>query len=322
VEISPNISADYLAEFPVVDKVKLQAKLTALLASRGYNEIITNSLTKAAYTQQFASVAAGQDVEILNKLSEDLGVMRQTLLFSGLEVIAHNINRRQKDLKLFEFGTTYHKTESKYQEKGHLALFVTGNKTAETWQQKSQPADFYDLAGAVQHILRRMHVSRFESDDTDQDIFRYGLKYTVNKKAVVQLGLLKPAVTKYLEIRQPVFYADIDWDYLLKQYSAALTVAEISRFPEVRRDLSLVIDRNVRFRDIRQLAMNTERRLLKEVNVFDVYEGENIGAEKKSYSVSFILQDENQTLTDDVIDRTMNRLIAAYEKDLQAVIRK
>jgi phenylalanyl-tRNA synthetase beta chain len=322
IEIPDRLHADYLAEFPSVDKNKLQYKITALLSDNGYYEIITNSLTKAVYTEKFAFVATGQNVEILNKLSEDLGVMRQTLLFSGLEVMAYNINRRQKELKLFEFGTTYYKAEGKYVEKNRLALFLAGDKQAESWQQKSKSVNFHDLLSTVQKLLQRMHVKNIESKDTELAIFSYGLCYKINNRDVVNVGLLQPSICKFMDMKGQVFYADIDWDYLVKQYSGNLEVAEVPKYPEVRRDLSLVIDKNISFRTIRQLAMASERRLLKSINVFDVYEGENIGKEKKSYSVSFVLQDENATLTDVVIDKTMQRLMQVFEKELNAVIRK
>jgi phenylalanyl-tRNA synthetase beta chain len=322
IEIPDRLHTSYLAEFPATDKNKLQSKITALLADNGFYEIITNSLTKPLYTEKFTSVAKGQNVEILNKLSEDLGVLRQTLLFSGMEVLAYNINRRQKELKLFEFGTTYHKAEGKYVENARLALFVTGDKQAENWQQKARGVDFHDLASAVHKLLLRMNVKHTESKETEEAIFAYGLCYKINNRDVVNLGLLQPAVSKFMDIKGQVYYADIDWAYLIKQYSASVSVAEVPRFPEVRRDLSLVIDKSVSFKTIKQLAMAQERRLLKSVNVFDVYEGENIGADKKSYSVSFVLQDENATLTDVVIDKTMQRLMQAFEKELNAVIRK
>lgn len=328
VEISLALHASYLAEFPAVDKNKLQSRITHLLADNGFQEIITNSLTKATYTRQFPATASGADVEILNKLSEDLGVLRQTLLFSGLEVLSHNLNRRQTDLKLFEFGTTYHKSVSadtpdgKYVEKNRLALLINGDKQAESWLAKSQSADFHDLTSAVQKVLYRMKVSSFENVPTKQEIFAYGLTYTKNGREIVSFGLLQPSVGTFTDVKGKVFYADFDWDWLVKQYRDTLKSEEIAKFPEVRRDLSLVLDKQISFREIEQLARASERRLLKTINVFDVYEGENIGTDKKSYSVSFILQDERQTLTDQVIDKTMQRLMAAFEKELGAVIRK
>jgi phenylalanyl-tRNA synthetase beta chain len=264
----------------------------------------------------------GDDVEILNKLSEDLAVMRQSLLFSGLEVLAYNLNRRQKNLKVFEFGKIYYKHEGKYREQSRLALLVTGDLHAESWRSGSQPVQFHDLAQAVGQVLYRLNAGGVTSADTTSTLLSYGLTYRLKDREVAQLGLLKPDVTKGVDIKAPVYYADLDWDFLVKQYNPKVVYAEVSRFPEVRRDLSLVLDEPVSFRDIEALARKQERKLLKQVNVFDVYEGANIGPGKKSYSVSFILQDENQTLTDEVIDRTMQRLMQAYEKELNAVIRK
>ncbi|QHT69812.1 phenylalanine--tRNA ligase subunit beta [Rhodocytophaga rosea] len=322
IELPPYQYSSFLAEFPVTDKNKLQAKISSLLADNGFYEIITNSLTKQAYTQKFNAVASGQDIEILNKLSEDLGVLRQTLLFSGMEVLAYNLNRRQKELKLFEFGTIYYKQEGKYIEKQRLALVLAGDKQAESWLEKTKPVDFHVLASAVQKILHRMNVKKFDSSETKHPVFSYGLTFTLNGKELVNFGLVQSNASKFMEIKSPVWYADFDWEYLLKQYNASLAAEEIAKFPEVRRDLSLVIDKNVSFKQIRQLATAQERRLLKSVNVFDVYEGENIGKDKKSYSVSFILQDEQATLTDQIIDRTMQKLIGTFEKELNAVIRK
>jgi phenylalanyl-tRNA synthetase beta chain len=322
VEIPPHLGASFLADFPAVDREKLQRSLAGLLTAQGFFEIITNSLTKPAYNGKLGAERRGDDVEILNKLSEDLAVMRQSLLFSGLEVLAYNLNRRQKNLKVFEFGKVYYKHEGKYREQNRLTLLVTGDLHAESWRSGSQPVQFHDLAQAVGQVLYRLNAGGVTSADTTSTLLSYGLTYRLKDREVAQLGLLKPDVTKAVDVKTPVFYADLDWDYLVKQYSPKVVYAEVSRFPEVRRDLSLVLDRPVSFRDIEALARKQERKLLKQVNVFDVYEGANIGPGKKSYSVSFILQDEHQTLTDEVIDRTMQRLMQAYEKELNAVIRK
>ncbi len=322
IELSDSLNADFLAQFPNPDPNTLQAKITSLLAAKGFHEILTNSLTKPAYMQQFPTIANGENVEILNYLSEDLKVMRQTLLFSGLEVLAYNSNRRQKDLKVFEFGKIYYKREEKYVEKKRLAILMTGDQHAESWISKGQAIAFHDLAAVVQQLLHRMQVQHFDSVETEKAAFAYGLSYQVNKREIVSLGLLKPAIAKATDIKAPVFYAEVDWEYLLKQYNLKIVFAEIPKFPEVRRDLSLVIDQSLSFNQIKALAERTERQLLKAVNVFDVYEGESLGEGKKSYSVSFTLQDETQTLTDTVIDKTMQRLIQVYEKELGAVIRK
>jgi phenylalanyl-tRNA synthetase beta chain len=239
-----------------------------------------------------------------------------------MESLAYNINRRQKDLKFFEFGRTYYKKEDKYKESFTLSLWLTGNRIAETWANQSEAIGFYDVANAVQRVLKALRISKFETQEADKTLFDYGLTYIVNKKPIVHIGQIKKQHAKLTDIKQTVFYAELDWDYLLKQYSPALEFVDIPRFPEVRRDLSLVIDKVVSFEQIEKLAFRTERNLLTAVNVFDIYEGENLGADKKSYSVSFTLLDMEKTLTDEVIDRTMQRLIMAYEKELGAVIRK
>jgi phenylalanyl-tRNA synthetase beta chain len=323
IELSETLGTDFLSSFPAKDRENLQLKLSQILASNGFNEIITNSLTKPAYSELIKGDLPNDNVEILNKLSEDLGVMRQTMLFSGLEVLAYNINRRQKDLKVFDFGKTYHKINDKYVEKRHLAIFITGNNESETWQMKSQKVAFHTLASAVNKVLGSLGVKNFDSKPLENSVtFEYGLTYLVNKKEVVKLGLVKPNVAKKAEVKQHVFFADIDWDYLFKQFNDQAKFVELPKFPEVRRDLSLVIDKTVSFDQIQKLARNYEKNLLKQINVFDVYQGDNLGEGKKSYSVSFMLQDYEQTLTDKVIDKTMEKLMGAFEKEIGALIRK
>ena len=323
IELSETLGTDFLSSFPAKDRENLQLKLSQVLAANGFNEIITNSLTKPAYSALIKVDLLNENVEILNKLSEDLGVMRQTMLFSGLEVLAYNINRRQKDLRVFDFGKTYHKINDKYVEKRHLAIFITGNTESETWQMKSQKVAFHSLASAVNKVLGSMGVKNFDSKPLENSAtFEYGLTYLVNKKEIVKLGLVKPNVAKKAEVKQSVFFADIDWDYLFKQFNDKATFVELPKFPEVRRDLSLVIDKTVSFDQIQKLARNYEKNLLKQINVFDVYQGDNLGEGKKSYSVSFLLQDYEQTLTDKVIDKTMEKLMGAFEKEIGAVIRK
>ncbi len=323
VELSPTLRTDFLAQFPEKDANQVQFRITQLLAGAGFQEIFTNSLTKPAYAAALGLEA--QNVEILNKLSEDLGVMRQSLLFSGLEALAFNVNRRQRDLRFFEFGKTYHQRGDvgKYAERQHLALYLTGNVATETWQQNSRPVAFHDAASAVGRVLTKLNLRQFDTQDADPTgPFAYGLTYFVNKKPVVSLGLVKSALTKLADLKQPVFYTDFDWDYLFKLSSTDVIFQEISKFPDVRRDLSLVLDRSVSFREIQQLAERTERNLLRGVNVFDVFEGESLGAGKKAYAVSFTLQDPTQTLTDTQIDKAMQRLMGSFERELGAVIRK
>lgn len=321
IELSAGLSSDYLSDFPVNDPEKLKMRVSELLAANGFNETITNSLTKPEPQSTLGDSVYGNPVKILNYLSEDLSVMRQTLIFSGLEVVAYNVNRRQKDLKLFEFGKTYHELNGKFTEKERLALFISGNVQEETWLAKAKEVTFHDLAASVNQVLVAMKVKNVEKDTADATIFSEGITLTLNKKPIVSFGLLKSAITKKADVKAPVFFADFDWDYLLKQYNSTVEFKEVSRFPEVRRDLSLVVEKNITFEALRQIAYKTEKQLLRAVNVFDVYEGANLEG-KKSYSISFILQDDQQTLTDKVIDKSMQKLIATYERELGAVIRK
>ncbi|CAG4994947.1 Phenylalanine--tRNA ligase beta subunit [Dyadobacter sp. CECT 9275] len=321
VELSESLSSDFISEFPVNDPEKLKLRISEQLAAKGFIETITNSLTKPDPQATLGESLPGETVKILNYLSEDLSVMRQTLLFSGLEVVAHNVNRRQKDLKLFEFGKIYYENNGKYVEKERLSLFLTGDIKEENWQEKSREVAFHDLAGYINQVLGALKVRSVEQQPADPNIFQYGLTLSLNKKPLVSFGLIKSAITKRADLKIPVFFADFDWDYLLRQYDGKVEYAEISKFPEVRRDLSLVVEKQVTFQELQQIAYKTEKQLLRSLNVFDVYEGANLEG-KKSYSISFILQDDQQTLTDKVIDKSMQRLISAYEKELSALIRK
>ncbi|QJW88827.1 phenylalanine--tRNA ligase subunit beta [Spirosoma taeanense] len=327
IPLSTNLSAESLSEFPKTDPDQWQSRVGQLMAANGFYEILTLSLTRPAYNDAIRPTLSGADVTLLNPLSDELSVMRQTLLFSALETLLYNINRRQKDLKTFEFGKVYRKDQqedgtTRYVEQMRLSLAMVGNQQAESWLQKSQPVAFHDLATAVQRVLNLFRVKTVETQPADSTLFQYGLTYIVNKKPLVSLGLVHPNLTRLVDLKQPVFYADFDWAFLLKQTSAKTRYEEVPRFPEVRRDLSLVLDKAVTFEQINRLAHQTERKLLRSVNIFDVYEGENLGGGKKAYSVSFTLQDPGQTLTDATIEKTMQRLMSVFERDLGAVIRK
>lgn len=337
VPLSAYLGANTLSEFPETDANQLQGRVSQLLAANGFYETVTLSITRPDYHNAIRPTLPNDDVVLLNPLSEELSVMRQSMLFSALETLAYNINRRQKDLRLFDFGKVYgqvsrpgeagdpdaKKPAVRYIETPRLSLALTGNETAETWQHKSQPVEFDDLAAAVQKILSLFRIKAgYETQPADPALFQYGLTYLINKKPLVSLGLVNARLTKLVDVKQRVFYADFDWNALLKLYSSKAVYDEVPRFPEVRRDLSLVIDKGVTFEQINRLAYQTERKLLRAINVFDTYEGETLGAGKKSYSVNFILQDATQTLNDTVIDKTMQRLMTAFERDLGAVIRK
>ena len=259
---------------------------------------------------------------MLNPLTAELTVMRQSMVFSGLEVIAHNVNRRQKDVKVFEFGKTYHKTENGYKELEKLSIFVSGSQQAESWLQETRKADFHTISKLVRLVLQKLGYTNFETTEVQNSALQYGIQFVMNKKVIAQIGLLKPSMAKKADVKQDVFYAELDWAYFLKKGKAPVLFQEIPKFPEVRRDLSLVLDKKVSFEEIKQISFKTERKLLQEVNVFSVYEGESIGEDKKSYALSFILQDSSKTLNDKTIDKTMTRLMKTFEKELGAVIRK
>ena len=324
IELNETISSDFLAEFPQIDPEDIQLKVANLLVDNGYYEISTNSLTKPQYAEKTISLSAEEDVEILNKLSEELGVLRQSLLFSGLEVISYNINRKQKDLKVFEFGTVYRKDKKgKYHEKDFLSLWITGQNQKESWISKNKSVEFHDLSSMVIKLIGKITNSTYKSNFLEEDIFQYGLSIMQDDKQVAKIGLLDKKITGQLSIEQEVFYAEVDFEWLLSSVQTGFNVEEISKFPEVRRDLSLVIDRTVTFEQIRQITEEKEfSDVLKDINVFDYYVGEKIEKDKKAYALSFILQDKSKTLTDKVIDKIMNRLMKKFEVNLGAVIRQ
>ncbi len=322
VALRPYNSASFLASFPSPDPEVLRQKIAGLLSGQGFAEILTNSLTNSAYFE--AEIGADPAlVRVLNYNSIDLNILRPTLLHSGLEVLRHNLNRRQKDLKMYEFGKAYTlAADGAHHEKNKLVLYLTGHATAETWQHKSRKTAFQDVAGAVQQVLASLGFGGLAAQPTAHPYLAGGLTLLLNNQPVAQLGAVAAPVLKTLDVGQPVWYAELDWDYLVKKYRATLVARELPKFPEVRRDLSLVVDEAVTFEQLRQIAQRTERKLLQTVNVFDVYAGPNLGPGKKSYSVSFLLQDFTQTLSEQAIDQVMERLIGQFEKQAGALIRR
>ncbi len=321
VELSNNLKTDYLAEHPLKDLNKLQYRLTEMLAGQGYFELITNSLTKPIYAEKSGYLDSSLNVEIYNKLSEDLGVMRQTLLFSGLEVLAHNINRRQTDLKCFEFGTVYQKNADGYKEVRRLAIFHSGNRSSESWVEAEKPFGFSDIYAAVERILERLNIEIGQISMKESAPFFYGLVLKLGEKELGTLGLVDEKILKLSEVRQDVWYAELDWDLLTKKASGLKKFQEISKYPEVRRDLSLVIDKAVTYDQVKAVAEKAGGKLVRKIGVFDVYQGDKIEAGKKAYALSFILQDLENTLTDKVIEKTMSKLIDAFQDQVGAIIR-
>jgi phenylalanyl-tRNA synthetase beta chain len=322
IPLTDTARTDFLAEFPVKSIDKYKRSIGEMLTANGLYEIWTNSLTNQAYQQKHNLVFPGESVEILNKLSEEQGILRQTLLFTGLEVCAHNINRRQKDLKLYEFGKIYYKDAGKYHEEERLVLFMTGNTETENWRHKTQGVTYYDLAQQVQHILFKSGISTIRQETIQDQLLDYGSKLLHGNAEIGILGKVKSALLKDFGIKQEIFFADLNTSLLFQSATPKLVIQEVAKFPEVRRDLSLVLDRQVSFSEINNLVMATEKRLIKNIIAFDVYEGDNIPAGKKAYALGFTLLDETKTLTDEEIEKTMTRLMQAFEQKLGAVIRK
>ncbi len=330
VEISEHVNSS-LSYSSKPDKEKIQNNISDILTANGFNEIMCNSLTKADYYKELESYKADKLVKIFNPLSNDLNVMRQTLLFGGLESIIYNRNRRIQDLKLYEFGNCYYlngseseKLLEKYDEEKHLALFITGNKTEENWIMKEEPTSFFTLKSHIENILERLgfNLDQFAVEDYSSDLLTEGLNYQLNNKQLVHFGILNKKLLKSFDIDTNVYFAEFAWDNVIKLSAKNnIRYTEVSKYPEVRRDLALLVNKPVKFSIIKELAYKTERKLLKKVSLFDVFEGEKLGANKKSYAVSFILQDENKTLTDKQIDKIMNNFIRVFEKELNAQIR-
>ena len=322
VELANTARTDFLAEFPRRNVEGYKKSIGELLIANGFYEIWTNSLTNEAYQRKHGLKFEGETIEILNKLSEEQGVLRQTMLFTGLEVCAYNINRKQKDLKLYEFGKVYSKRDGRYKEVEKLALFMTGNSDAESWRHKVNSVEYHDLAQHIHNILQKTGIKEIKVEAQTDQLFDYAASFTVGKKMVGHAGKVKSVLLKDFGIKQEIFFAELDTSLLFSLANPKLVIREVAKFPEVKRDLSLVLDAPVIFDEIRDLILNTEKRLVKSIGVFDVYEGDNIPKGKKAYALSFTLQDEAKTLTDDEIEVTMQRLIAAFEQKLGAVIRK
>jgi phenylalanyl-tRNA synthetase beta chain len=322
IALSEIASTDYLASFPVKDPNKYKRTIGELLVANGFYEIWTNSLTNQNYQQRHNFTFNGEPVEILNKLSEEQGVLRQTLLFTGLEVCSYNINRRQKDLKLFEFGKIYYKDSNQYQEEERLALYITGDVQTENWQRKSQAVSYYDLAQHVHHIVIKSGILNVQQEMINDQLLEYGVKILQGTKEIGKIGKVKSAILKDFGIKQDLFYAELNTSLLFQSANPKLVIQEVAKFPEVRRDLSLVLDKKISFDEIRRLIMDEEKRLIKNIIAFDVYEGENIPKGKKAYALGFTLLNETKTLTDEEIDKTMARLMSVLEQKLGAVIRK
>ncbi len=301
---------------------KVQNIVANQLNSLGFHEMMANSLTTADYVKLSNELKEEQNVMMLNPLSTDLAAMRQSMLFSGLEAVSYNINRRNGDLKLFEFGKTYHKILSGYDEPKHLSLFVSGNRTAENWTTPGKPSDFFFFKGNVNSILSRLGLCKLQNKPVTSDVFAEGIAIASGNDVLVEFGTVKKSILKHFDIKQDVLFADFNWNLILKLINNKIKFTDIPKYPEVRRDLALLVDKNVAFDSIYNIARQTEKSLLKGVNLFDVYEGNNLPEGKKSYAVSFMLQDTTKTLTDEQIDKIMNKLQKNLETEVGASLRQ
>jgi len=332
IEVSEMLHAS-LSYSPKPDKDKLVDLISEFLCGNGFNEIMCNSLTRSAYYEKLDTFKTGNLVMIKNPLSNELNCMRQTLLFGGLETIQYNANRQHPDLRLFEFGNCYfyHNERGirnhleKYHEVNNLALFITGSRNEPNWTSKEENSSFYQLSAFLENLFAKLGMEAgFDIKPVagKPDIYADGLSYSINDIPVAELAIIKQSLLKDFDLRNDVYYAAILWDTLLKiRGDHKIEHRDLPKFPEVRRDLSLLLDKTVTFSRIKEIAFSTERNLLTRLNLFDVYEGERIERNKKSYAVSYILQDPDATLTDERIDGIMKRLMDAYRKELGAEIR-
>ena len=334
VEIPTQLKGSLVIKGEEDRKHKLANLVSEQLVGEGFNEILNNSLTKGAYYEGHNSYLPENCVKIMNPLSTDLNVMRQTLLFGGLESIQHNANRKRQNLRFFEFGNVYTFTPEKenqedpmqaYKEQYHAALWVTGKRVEGSWAHQNEDSTFYELSAYVENILRRIGLKPGMTvrKKSENDIFSAGI--TIENrggKKLVEMGIITKKLQKQFGIDNPVYYAELNWTQLMKATKKnEVLFTEISKFPAVSRDLALLVDKNVEFAQIEQIARQTEKKILKKVELFDVYEGDKLPAGKKSYAVNFILQDEEKTMGDKQIDAIMQKLITNIKKQLNAELR-
>ena len=337
VEIPTAVKSSLTIKGEVDRSNKLQNLVSEQLVGEGFREILNNSLTKEAYYNDLAAYPKDRAVKLLNPLSSDLNVLRQTLLFGGLESIAHNANRKNANLRFFEFGNCYYKnpatteeqkaadTLAAYSEDLHLGLWLTGKRVEASWAHPEEPSSVYELKAYVGHILTRLGapVGKLKQQAGANDIFAKSLALVDNNGTVVlEFGLVKKALTAAFDISAEVYFADINWTLLMKKTKKhSVNFTEISKFPAVSRDLALLVDKSVEFARIEQIAFAADKKFLKKVTLFDVYEGKNLEAGKKSYAVNFLLQDDTKTMNDKQTDAVMAKIIASLEKQLGAKLR-
>jgi len=310
----------------------LRNMVAEMLTAQGFNEIWSNSLTKTLYYENNEVFPAESTVKLFNPLSNDLASMRQTLLYGGLETIAYNANRKNADLRLYEFGNCYFYNGSSlkenpirnYREEEHLALFVTGEKEVANWSVAAVKSTFFLLKSYVENVLKRLgfDVLNLKTDGFSNAAISEGIQYFINGKKLVEFGIVSGKTLKAFGVESPVYFADFSMDVLFVELKNNKVVfAELPKYPEVRRDLALLLDKQVQFNQLRDLAFRSERKILQSVDLFDVYEGKGVPEGKKSYAISYILRDDEKTLNDKQIEKIMQKLVSTYERELGAQLR-
>jgi phenylalanyl-tRNA synthetase beta chain len=311
-----------IATSQVIEDHLIQDKVGNQLAALGFHEMLCNSLTSPTYVSLSNELKEDYSVRMLNPLSQDLEVMRQSMLFGALEAVSYNNNRRIPNVKLFEFGKTYHNYPGGREEKKHLTLVINGDRTQDSWSVTKQQSDFFFGKGIIAAVLDKLGINGYTESGLKNDLFSEGITITKGKVALVEFGLVSKKVAKHFDIDAPVLFADFQWDAILTEIPTANFILQpISKFPKVKRDFALLLDKEVTFDTLKLAALQTEKQLLKEVSLFDVYTGKNLPKGKKSYALSFTLQDEKKTLTDKQIDKIMNKLQQRFEKDFGAQLR-
>ncbi len=313
---------------------QIQKEISSYLADNGFNEIMNNSLTKLEYAEHFDFINENETVKLLNPLSNELNVMRQSLLFSGLENIERNINNKNANLRLFEFGKTYHLNAAthrddnvveRYQEKQQLSVFVTGKEGEDSWNHQAADLDFFYMKNMVENVLAKVNFPMKKLTMTvndEQKMFSDHISYCNGDDVVVTMGLISPAVLKYFGLKKPVYYAEFNMMTVAAMLEGqTVQYSPIAAYPSVKRDLALVVDKNVSYSTLEAIGYKYGSKLVKNISLFDVYEGDKIDSDKKSYALNFVLQNPDKTLTDEEINKVMNKLIAAYEREVSAKLR-
>ncbi len=321
IDLDEEFSTDYIAEFHEFESYQIQGDLSKYLAGKGYSEILTNSLTNPIYREKFP--LGGEPVVMLNPSSEELTMLKTSPVYTALESLAYNINRKSGNIKFFEFGRSYEKNKEDYQETELLSFYITGNITEENWIDESRKTRFQDLSTTVISMLNYAGIRAIDMVPSDRhNEYEYGVSLQHNGKHIGSLGKLDSRLLRIYGISQEVFHAQLDWNLVLSKYKSDVKFEPVAKFPEVKRDLSLVLDKKVSYAEIQRLAYGQEKKLLKQMSLFSIYEGDKIEKGKKAYAISFFLQDKFKTLTDKQIEKSMNGLMSLFENKLGAVIRK